>query len=148
MTSLKVVDLNPASCWAFFFFPSFPTFLRHRHVHNQVPQRLSTIIYNCVLWKQLKWMPSCAAWSKTGSISSDRVKKPQHSSTDSLVFQNTNVCILQAELKFNWFFNHIKLFPLYPCMQTQNWFKKKLSVITFVPVGNAKEWSNKISNSL
>ena len=65
----EVVGSNPAWCWAFsssfyIFLLSFTggeSLIRDNH---------------CVLWKQFKkWMPSCAAWGKRGSINSDWVKK-------------------------------------------------------------------------
>ena len=63
----------------FFFFLSFPTSLPHWSVLNQVPQGDASLTVCCESNK--KWMPSCAAWGKTGSISSDWVKNMSMSTT-------------------------------------------------------------------
>ena len=51
-------------------------------VLNQVAQTGASLIVCCESKK--KWMPSCAAWGKTGSISSDWVKKHQRKNIQHL----------------------------------------------------------------
>ena len=56
----------------FLLILSSPSFLHPWSVLNQVPQGGASQL--CVV-KEKKWMPSCAAWGKTGSISSDWVEQ-------------------------------------------------------------------------
>ena len=61
--------------WVLGFFllrRSFPTFLHQLSVFNQVPQGGESLIVCCESNK--KRLRSCAAWGKTGSLSSDLVK--------------------------------------------------------------------------
>ena len=61
-------------CASFFLLLlSFPTFLYHYSVHNQVP--LGGASLNVCCEREKKRIPCLAAWAKTGSISSDWVKK-------------------------------------------------------------------------
>ena len=74
----EVVGLKSTKCWApFLLLLSFPIFLHQWSVLNQVPQVGASLTMCC---ERKKWMPSCAAWGKTGSIGSHWIKK----ATDSM----------------------------------------------------------------
>ena len=69
----EVIGLNPAGCRAFLLLLllSFTNSLHQRSVLTQVTQGGASLTVCC---KRKKWMSSCAAWGKTGSMSSDGVK--------------------------------------------------------------------------
>ena len=78
----EVVGSEPVGGWTFFLLQSFPTFLYQRS--NQVPQEGAVC---CVK----KWIPSCAACGKTGSITSDWKKIKPETTQDGIQQQPQNI---------------------------------------------------------
>ena len=80
--TLEVMGSNPAGCWAFFllrpllhsisslssYFPS-PV-----DCPKSGPSKGGASLTMCCEINIIKWMPCWAAWGKTGSMNSDRVK--------------------------------------------------------------------------
>ena len=67
--SIKRKNLSARKGMHFFLLLSFPTFLHKWSVFYQAPQRGASLIA-CCEWKN-RCLANCAAWGKTGSISSD-----------------------------------------------------------------------------